>query len=74
MTVQYVPAGSLVAGDVISYPGRPEAVVVRAAESLADLFGREMSAHWCRLTDGAQAREGWVPYGPGGVLPVVKED
>lgn len=67
-TCTHKPADELAVGDVIAYPGRPDAEVLRTAEPYTDLFGRALNAHWCRRLD--TGAEGQMPYGPGGKFPV----
>ncbi|MFF8786750.1 hypothetical protein [Streptomyces sp. NPDC015125] len=47
--------------------------VLRPAEDFTDPFGRAMRQYWCGAMDGT-AKEGWVPYGPGGTTLRLQRD
>lgn len=68
---QYVAATEIRVGDKIAYDGKPVAVVMREPEPYIDPFGRTLSAFWCRAEDDP-TREGWMPFGPKGVFPVIR--
>ncbi|MEU1074353.1 MULTISPECIES: hypothetical protein [unclassified Streptomyces] len=68
--IDYVSGDDLHVGDVVAYPGRPQAQVVRDAEDGEDFFGRPIKRLYCRALDGS--REGFVDYGLGGVLPKLR--
>lgn len=62
-------ADSLKPGDrcAVRSDGENPYEVLRPKEPAKDMFGR--SGHfqyWCRALDGSN-REGWVPFGPGGI-------
>jgi hypothetical protein len=61
---------TLRAGDVISYQG-VAITVLRAGELGQDLFGRPITRYWCRA-DEDPTREGFMSYGPGGVVDLVE--
>ena len=77
--IKHMTADQIQPGQVIAYDGRPRALVVRAnepyTEQLPGVLGqREISAHWCRITEGERTgEEGWMPFGPGGRFPVEIE-
>lgn len=70
---EFTDATDIRVGDRIAYEGRPRAIVLREAEPYTDPFGRTLSAFWCRSEDDFP-HEGWVPFGPGGGFPVIKQD
>lgn len=62
-----VPFDTLKPGDAFVMRGIP-CVVMKPHEECKDLFGREMSRFWAYRAD--TGAEGWVMYGPGGVVEV----
>ncbi|MFI7096380.1 hypothetical protein [Streptomyces lydicus] len=68
--VDYVSGDNFHVGDVVAYPDRPRARVVREAEDGKDFFGRPIKRLYCRSLDGSH--EGFVDYGAGGVLPKLR--
>lgn len=75
-TTRYVPCTQIRPGQVIAYLGKPRVLVLRTNETctqrVCGLPGSWTSpAHWCRALDGEIAgREGWMPFGPGGQMPI----
>jgi hypothetical protein len=57
-------------GDVISYQG-VAITVLRAGELGQDPFGRPLTRYWCR-SDEDPTREGFMSYGPGGVVDLAE--
>lgn len=68
--LQMIVAEYLCPGDVIVdqlFDDQPNATVLRWAEWDKDQFGRYMMRFWCRADDG---REGFMSYGPGGIVHI----